>query len=110
MDLMGLRGPDFLKVYLGLFTGATALGLLLRRVLRGPGGDVPREVMARLDAEEVAYVAGGGRLAINTALASLYREGALRLTAGTRSLQAVRLPDVGSSALALGIYEFIMTA
>jgi uncharacterized protein (TIGR04222 family) len=110
MDLMGLRGPDFLKVYLGLFTVATATALVLRRALRGPGGDVPREIAARLEPEEVAYVAGGGRLAINTALASLYRQGALRLTAGTRALQAVRLPDAGSSALAQGIYQFIATA
>ena len=102
MDLMDLRGPDFLKVYAGLFVVAIVIAIVLRRAMRGPGGSVPREA-DDLDPLEIAYLSGGPRLAINTALTSLYRAGSLRLTAGTRSLQAVRPPPDHAPALEHGL-------
>ena len=107
MDLLDLRGPDFLKVYAIFFIGAVAVGLALRRVLRGPAADPPRGIADELDPIEVAYLAGGPRLAINTALTSLYRRGALRLTAGTRSLQAVQPLPQGATPLEQQLYRFI---
>jgi uncharacterized protein (TIGR04222 family) len=109
MDLMDLRGPDFLKVYAGLFVAAVVIGWVLRRWARGPAGPVPRDA-ADLDPLEVAYLAGGPRLAINTALASLYHAQSLRVTAGTRSLKAVRPPPDDVTRFEQGIYHYISTA
>jgi uncharacterized protein (TIGR04222 family) len=104
-----LRGFDFLKVYAALFVVGLLAAPLLRRLMRGGGGAaVPRDA-ADLDPMEVAYLAGGPRLAINTALTSLYHAGALRVTAGTRSLQAVRPPPDGASAMEKGIYTYVAT-
>ncbi|HEY7115027.1 MAG TPA: TIGR04222 domain-containing membrane protein [Tepidisphaeraceae bacterium] len=108
MDLLDLRGPEFLKYYAILFVLAVVAGIVIRQVVKSTDGgarDGGRTANGEdLDPLEVAYLAGGPRLAINTAIASLYRRGAIRLTAGTRSLQAVRPPETAVHALERSLY------
>jgi uncharacterized protein (TIGR04222 family) len=84
MDILDLRGPEFLAFYLSAAVVAVGVGWVLRRVMRGSasGAVVPAGAEA-LDALEVAYLASGPRLAINTAIASLYQRGAIRLAGKT---------------------------
>jgi uncharacterized protein (TIGR04222 family) len=75
-NVLDLRGPQFLGLYAFLFLLASALAAILRRAMRGPCGPPPPEAH-KLDPYEIAALTGGERLAVNTAIASLYRRGAL---------------------------------
>jgi uncharacterized protein (TIGR04222 family) len=94
MDILDLRGPEFLAFYAGAAMVAVAVGLLLRRVVRGGGARAVPAEADELDATEVAYLAGGPRLAINTAIAGLYRRNAVRIAGSSgkssRSLEAAQ--------------------
>src|SRR5688500_12425990 len=87
MNVLDLRGPQFLGLYAALFAGALALAFFLRRALRGPAGPPPPEAH-KLDPYEIAALTGGPRLAVNTAIASLYRQGVLTADSTARSLES----------------------
>jgi uncharacterized protein (TIGR04222 family) len=74
MSPFDLQGPAFLELYAVVFFGAVALAAFLRWALRPPAPDPWQETPA-LDPYEVAYLAGGQRLAINAALARLVHRG-----------------------------------
>jgi uncharacterized protein (TIGR04222 family) len=67
-------GPTFLMLYAILSTLAIVSALLLRQALRG--GEMA-SVDDSLDPYEAAYLSGGKRMAIRTALATLVEQGAL---------------------------------
>ena len=82
MNLLDLRGPEFLGVYLIFLVLAVALGLTLRSIARRRGGGGTIGDFANdpgLTPIQVAYVTGGKRLAVNTAIASLYHRRAIRM-------------------------------
>ena len=69
LNPLDLPGPQFLIVFGGLALAGFVLSVMLRR-RAGPQSD-GRAI--NLDPFEVAHLAGGNQLALNTALASLYR-------------------------------------
>ena len=105
MDLLELRGSEFLQVYAGLFVAAVVLGLVLRRVFRARGGAV--ENAAQLDPYEVAYLAGGPRLAVNTAIAGLYHGGAIRLEGTPPKLVSVGDPGRSRPGLEREVHRYV---
>jgi len=74
------RGPDFLLFYILLVTACFTLGLVLRRSLRLPAAPERLEV-PELDGYATAFLNGGKRLAVNTAIANLVRQKAMRIDA-----------------------------
>lgn len=96
MDPLNLTGPQFLGFFAIAFVVAMVIAAVLKRALRGGGGVPPREVM-NLDPLEIAYLAGGTRLAINAAVAGLYQSGMLRVDKSTRKVNALgNLPSNSS--------------
>src|SRR5579862_510756 len=87
MNVFDLRGPDFLSFFLVLLGLMFVAALLLRWGLRGPGGDMSHLVPS-LDATEAAYLAGGPKMVVDTALAGLVHGGAIKLqrSSGTFSV------------------------
>ena len=57
-NVLDLRGPEFLELYVALLAAALVVAFVMRWLLRGPGGEVPRFV-ARLEPLEVACLARG---------------------------------------------------
>ncbi len=72
------RGPDFLTFYIILFAATFGLALWLRRTLRRP---VPSEPLSlpELDGYSTAFLNGGKLLTVNTAIANLVRQKAIRV-------------------------------
>lgn len=71
-------GPTFLLLYFAVFTLAALTAFFLRRLLRsGDDGELP--LKTELEPYEVAYLAGGKRLATRAAMATLVHEGALKV-------------------------------
>lgn len=90
MNVLNLRGPEFLRLYFTLLAGATTAGLLLRWWLRQPGTDdwparrTPDE--DELDPAEIAYLMGGPNGAADAAITRLVHEGTLKVKLGALAL------------------------
>src|SRR5581483_11128312 len=94
MNIFDLRGPEFLEFYLTLLVIAFPAAVLLRWLLRGPGGAPPERAL-KMDPFEIAYLAGGKEMAVNAALASLLQRETVKLdlTSGVLSMgTAVAVP------------------
>lgn len=72
------RGPDFLGFYVLLFSICFGLAIWWRRALRLPAADGSRS-MPELDGYATALLNGGPVLAVNTAVANLIRQKAMRV-------------------------------
>jgi uncharacterized protein (TIGR04222 family) len=79
--VLDLRGPDFLAFYLVLLAGVTMLAAFLRWFLRGPSEVGPS--VGSIDAYDAAYLAGGPRMAVDAAIASLLHAGRITIHLGT---------------------------
>lgn len=71
-------GPTFLWLYLTVVALSVLAAILWRRSLRA-GNDDAVQRKTEVDPYEAAYLAGGERLAIRAALATLVHEGALKV-------------------------------
>jgi uncharacterized protein (TIGR04222 family) len=80
LEILDLPGPDFLKVYIGLFVVNLVFGLVLRWLLRGPN-DEPSAEASDLSPLEIAYLSGGPKQAIDTAVIRLVHRGILAFEA-----------------------------
>lgn len=74
--LLGLSGPQFLAGYLVALTMAMQWARVMRRRMRTVKG---RSGLRPLSLDELAYLAGGPRRVIETAMTRLVESGALRL-------------------------------
>jgi uncharacterized protein (TIGR04222 family) len=92
MNPFDLPGPEFLRLYLVVLCGAVVIAAGVRWLLRQPGGAPPAEDLD-LSPYEIAYLAGGERLAIDAAIVKLIHLGALAIDAlaGRLSSQGERL-------------------
>jgi uncharacterized protein (TIGR04222 family) len=70
----GIPGPAFLVGYLVLVAGAVLVTMRVRVAIRRGAADPDLE---NLDPRQVAFLAGGRRLAVYAALAALHRSGAV---------------------------------
>jgi uncharacterized protein (TIGR04222 family) len=75
MTFLEMPLPHFLQIYLLLFLVALGLAAVLRWLLRGPG--MKGQPLPALNPYEIAYLAGGGTLAVQATLACLMRDGTL---------------------------------
>ena len=107
-NVLDLRGPQFLGLYAVLFATALAVAFLLRRVMRGPA-QVPPDAH-RLGPYEIGAVAGGGQLAINTAIASLCQQNVLMPQPGSRSLELTGATPRLADPLERAVYGFVNSA
>jgi uncharacterized protein (TIGR04222 family) len=87
MNVLDLRGPQFLQLYLLLLALATAASLILRRLLRGPG-PWSRQQVIELSPLEIAYLSGGESGAVDAAIAVLVQRGVLIADGPTRRISA----------------------
>lgn len=85
MNPFDLRGPEFLSLYTVLLVIAVAAAALLRRTLRLPNDEPPREALD-LSPYETAYLAGGEELAVNAAIARLVQAKVLAVNPAERKL------------------------
>lgn len=87
MNVLDLRGPQFLQLYLALLAAVTIAAILLRWLLRSPADDLPWPLPKYLPLE-LAYLSGGPQGAVNAAIAGLVQSGAIEVDAATRRLSA----------------------
>jgi uncharacterized protein (TIGR04222 family) len=100
-DTWGIPGPTFLFYYLGAMVAVAILAAIHRKILfHGPRG-------ARVDhlgPQQLAYLNGGERLAVYTALGGLRAAGAIGTGPGRTLVQTGYLPP-GSTPLDNAIYN-----
>lgn len=101
-----LAGPDFLQLYLVALVVGFVLALALREWLRAPHNALPAG-LARLNAYEIAYLSGGARLTLDTAIAVLVARGVLTVDVDNRRL--VPAPDQrpGTDTVERGVYDAV---
>lgn len=98
-DTWGISGPAFIGIYLAATVACLFLTLLLRRWV-SQAGPMQRE----LHPYEVAYLIGGPRHAVATAVAGLRADGAIECV-GNRELRASDRPRTMRTPLDSAIYE-----
>jgi uncharacterized protein (TIGR04222 family) len=81
MNMLDLRGPEFLQFYVILLGGLAATAAAVRWVLRGPADVRPN--VGNIDAFDAAYLAGGPRMAVDAAITSLVHAGRIRVHLGS---------------------------
>jgi uncharacterized protein (TIGR04222 family) len=81
---LDLPGPQFLLLFGVLTLAGGMLSVFLRRRVGPAPDDTTRTI--ELDPFELAHLAGGDRLALNTALASLFRRGLVNVDAEARKM------------------------
>jgi uncharacterized protein (TIGR04222 family) len=111
MNVLDLRGPDFLKFYSTLMLAATVAALLLRQWLRSPGGGgrVKSSELPELHPFEIAYLAGGAKAVIDAAIASLVHRGSLAVDTKMRRLRASTLPPTGVTPMETAVFRAVET-
>lgn len=106
MNPFDLPGPEFLQLFAVVLGMAVIVALLVRWLLRQPGG-VPPAQAYDLAPYEIAYLSGGAALAIDAAIVRLVQKGVLFLDVGARRLSqrsAVTLP-AGSHPLEQAVHR-----
>ncbi|HEX4795111.1 MAG TPA: TIGR04222 domain-containing membrane protein [Humisphaera sp.] len=98
MNILDLRGPEFLQLYAMLLGIVFVTAIIIRWLLRGPGGD-PGQGISELQPLEIAYLAGGRRGAIDAAIAGLFQRGVLTAYPKTRRVRATGELPPDASAL-----------
>jgi uncharacterized protein (TIGR04222 family) len=100
-DTWGIPGPTFLACYLGALVATVVLASIHRRSLfRGQDG----VRVDRLDAPQVAYLNGGDRLAIYSAIGGLRAADVIGIGAGRTLTQTGAIP-AGVTSLDNAIYN-----
>jgi uncharacterized protein (TIGR04222 family) len=100
-ETWGIPAPTFLLAYVLIAVTIGAAGLLARRALAEPATASPAgDLTAR--SHDVAYLAGGGDLAVWSALGAMHLRGTI--TAAGGSVQAVGHPDPATDALEKAIH------
>src|SRR5690349_7835699 len=77
MKIFDLPGPEFLSLYCWLLMAALVLAWVLPHLFRWPF-DAPLLAGDDLDAFEIAFLAGGPKGVIHTALVALCKRGLIR--------------------------------
>jgi uncharacterized protein (TIGR04222 family) len=97
----GVPGPTFLLLYLGAAAVVAVLAVVHRRVsFAGPA----ESRTGSLGAQQVAFLNGGERLAVYTALGGLRAAGAVDITTGRALVQSAGMP-AGATPLDAAIYN-----
>lgn len=106
MNPFDLRGPEFLLLFITLFTAAAATGSLLRRRLADP--ELPaRAELAQPDPYEIAFLAGGHGRAVEAAVASLAQRGLLSADPQGRRVRLEHPPEEELHPLEAGVVRVL---
>jgi uncharacterized protein (TIGR04222 family) len=102
----GIAGPYYLLLYLAVYIGAVAVGLMLRNKMRGP--DTPVETDPELDAYDLALLSGGPPRVFDTAVVRMMEAGQLEFTPDGRlkRVQSTPFPEHPvESAITLAVVQ-----
>ncbi|MHA6617387.1 TIGR04222 domain-containing membrane protein [Pseudonocardia sp. DLS-67] len=100
-ETWGIAGSTFLPAYLMIAVAVGAGGVCVRRALAEPGATKPIADLTDRP-HDVAYLAGGGELAVWSALCAMHLRGTLTATDGT--VRAVGRLDAATDALEEAIH------
>src|SRR5579884_3285935 len=106
MNVLDLRGPAFLELYLVLMGAALALAFIFRWILRGPGGEVPGFV-ARLEPLEVACLARGPQGVADAVVADLVYRGAVKVDPKKGKLSAAQPLPPDCARIEAQVYDYV---
>jgi uncharacterized protein (TIGR04222 family) len=106
MNPLDLPGPAFLALYIILLVCALVVALLFRRwlVAIGEGRRRPR---VSLDPYEAAFLTGGSKAVIDTAIAMLVQRQALKASSATRSLTRREPLPRGAHPIEQAVYQAV---
>lgn len=114
-----LQGPTFLVLYVTLLAGACFVAYFLRKRAAGPDPGPARSLVradqdqdtifrgVRFDAYEAAYLNGGPKLAIETAIATLVQSNALHLSFVDNTLSTVAGAPRGFHPLEQAVHRLV---
>lgn len=88
MNPFDLPGPQFLVVYVTVLAVGTVAAVIVRRMLRGPVATSASDESLELTPCEVACLASGRRLAVDTTLAALVQRQLLTVDAVNKKFRA----------------------
>jgi uncharacterized protein (TIGR04222 family) len=100
-ETWGITGSTFLPAYLLIAVTVGAAGICARRSLAEPGATKPIDDLTARP-HDVAYLAGGGELAVWSALCAMHLRGTLTAADGT--VRAVGRLDAAADALEKAIH------
>jgi uncharacterized protein (TIGR04222 family) len=100
-DTWGIAGSSFLPAYLVIAVTVGAVGVCTRRALAEPGATSPIDDITTKP-HDVAYLAGGGELAVWSALCAMHLRGTLTAADGT--VRAVGRLDLDADDLEKAIH------
>jgi uncharacterized protein (TIGR04222 family) len=87
-NIFDWRGPDFLAFYVALLGCCFGMAAWLRSSLRQPSARAPLDV-PKLDGYATAFLNGGKILTVNTAIANLARQNAVRVDEKTNRVTSL---------------------
>lgn len=102
-----LAGPDFLLLYLVVMAVGFVLAVALRAWLRSPHDALPAGLV-RPNAYEIAYLSGGARLTLDTAIAMLVARGVLTVDVNNRRLVPAPDQTPGTDLIERGVYDAVI--
>lgn len=103
-ELLKLKGPEFLSLYMPVLIGTFLAALTARYFLQAPTDAWNLEEAERRP-YEIAYAAGGLARAIEAATAALVRKGILAISDDGTSLKLIGVPATDSHLLELRLCE-----
>jgi uncharacterized protein (TIGR04222 family) len=106
-DTWGISGPAFLLAYVVVAVAVAVAGTRARRALADPRARVPAGDLAARP-HHVAYLNGGGDLAVYSALSAMHLRGTITTDHG--SVRAAGRPDPGTDELEWAIHATAASA
>ena len=104
MSLFDLRGPDFLLFMVIAGGASVVLSVVLKRLVRVPGGALTSAELDALDPYAIAYLLGGAQRVVRAALVALGRRGLVEMNDD----ELVRCGDAPPYEIAaVGVYRGI---
>ena len=101
-----LNGPVFLTLYVMMLLGAGAVAAFVRWRIYGPAEE-PRNPAPDLDPYEIAYLAGGSDLVMNTAFARLCHGQALAPDEEQRHLTVQTSPEPDAHPVEQAVFRSV---
>lgn len=105
---LNMRGPEFLKLYLGALVVATILAILIRRLASTPSDKLDQN--PPLNPYDISFLIGGKRRTMEAAIAALVHEEILRIDSVKGTVCAVKQLGLSAHPALRGVHEAIAAA
>lgn len=96
-EVLDLRGPEFLLLFLGLSAAAALLRIILLALLRSPGGS--SESVPEISPYHLAFLRGGPHAAVTACIVRLIASGVLEFVSGANAFRSPRPAPQGADPL-----------